>query len=411
MTHDDVRAALVSDEPVPTEARAHLAACDACLAFARGLERVRRAAPLLVPAGPPAGLADRVVAEVEALPRAAAAAVPVRRSFGRRALVRVAVGAAATLVVAAAAVALRPDPSPRVELAAAARRTADARTAKVRLDGTTTFVLPVGDARTAPEFASVPDALRAEVERQWQSLMDVFRRAMEAYEKQLDEALGRIDDALDGVLPTSLPRPPPVPRLPRMPTPSPPALPPSITTTVSLRASGDVSFTDRLRLSGAVGVDGEAAFDLVAGRDGVAVRAEGTPWAAAEARVGPWGVVVGGPDELLRAVGAATDVTRDDAQRYRFRIRSLDGTVLAGEADVDPDGRLSAVRLTASGRTGGLAGATWTTDLRVAFSEPGAPVAPVDVGDVRDRVGRPDDASRVIYPLGPGVRAAAEATR
>lgn len=78
---------------------------------------------------------------------------------------------------------------------------------------------------------------------------------------------------------------------------------------------------------------------------------------------------------------------------------------LLGEADLDGEGRLPAVRLTASLRTGGIAGATWATDPQVAFSDPGAPVAPVDV-DVSDRVGRPDDPSRVIHPLGPGVRAA-----
>ncbi|HVF06481.1 MAG TPA: hypothetical protein VNA20_16690 [Frankiaceae bacterium] len=433
MTHDDVRAALVSGEPVPAAAREHLNRCDACLAFAQGLDRARRAAPMLVPAAPPAGLADRVLGAVLAAPAGAASddvsdevVTPLHpvlpggrgrapRPFHQRALIRVAVAVAATLVVGAAAFVLRDaeDPTPEVVLAAAARRTAEAGTAKVRVEGTTTFVVPVAqDPKTPPDYASVPESLRAHVEEQWRSVMAAFAEAMRLAQEQIDNALGQIDDVIGGFTGSYPPRGqrPSQPPRPARPLPSQPSLPESIRTTVTLRASGDVSFTDRLRLNGTVGVDTEADLDVVAGRDVVAVRTEGSSWAVAEAKAGPLSTVIGGPDALLRAVGSADDVTAVvEGRRYSFRVVIPDGTTLSGEADLDDAGMLTAVRLTGSGRNGiPGAGTSWHTDLRVRLSDPGAPVAPepVDVADVRARLAEPDAASRVLYPLGAGVRAA-----
>lgn len=408
MTHDDVRAALVGDDAVPAAARRHLTTCVECAEFARGLDRVRRTAPLLVPAGPPEGLADRVltaVREAPAPPTPGAVVVPMRRSFGRRALTRVAVGAAATLVIGAGAAVLREqeERTPRTTLVAAAERTEAAGSAKVRVRGNATFRLPARGT-TPPDFASMPVELQAHVEARWRAAMAGFEAAMRNYEK-LMESLDRMFSQYPGFgFPGAPSRPPRPPRPPRATTaPTPPPTPPDLTTTVEIDASGDVAFGDRLRLNGTVGVDARSRFDLVSAREGVAVRAGGG-WSLAADEVGPWAALVGAPDEIVRLVASATDVRPVAEGRYAFRVTAADGTELTGQASVS-GGLLTAVDVTAAGRSGG---AHWTTTLHVTISDPGAPVEPepVRVGEVRDRVAAGNAASRVIYPFGAGLRTA-----
>jgi hypothetical protein len=406
MKHDSVRAALLHDDPLSANARAHLARCAECTALARDLDRVRRAAPLLVPAGPPEGLADRVLARVAAGP-VVMPLVPRQRSFGRRALVRTAVAVAATLVAGAVGVAVRHEPrdsSPRAVLVAAARRTREAGTAQVTVTGTATFRQPT-EGTQRPDFASFPAELQARVEAQWTAAMD-------AYQKQLAAAMKRIGDVFSHLPVPGSPFVPPVPPIPPVPpvppVPSPPPVPEppsSLATTVTLRADGDVDFAKRLRLEGTVGVRDRAAFDLVAAPDGVAVRTGAEAWAVADARAGAWATVAGGPDDLVDLVTAATDVSVEAGGEYAFRGTAADGTPVQAEAEV-ANGRLVSVRVRASGTTGTT---EWRTDVRVEVSGLGDPVAadPVAVTDVSARVGRPEPASRVLYPLGETVRAAA----
>lgn len=392
MTHDAVRAALAGDGAIPTAAREHLASCEECTAFARGLDRVRRAAPLLVPAGPPEGLADRIVGALPATPPAPAPAIV---PFRRRALHRVAFAAAATLVIGATAAVVTRDGerSPQMTLAAAARKTEESRTAKVRVTGTATFTLPAGERR--PAFETLPTEIQARVEQQWQKVYDAWQAALD-----------RIQDTIEDLPIPSIPGLPGIPRpsIPRPPRSTSPPLPRSLTTTVNVDATGDVVFDDRIRLNGTVGVDTESSFAMVSAKQGVAVRAGGR-WSVAQDALGPWAALVGSPDALLRLVTEATDVVPVSETGYRFRTSTPDGTLVNGEATVRT-GRLTSVRVLAEGRTGGPVGAAWRTDLRVEISAPGAHVAPapVDVASVETAVRAPSVASRVIYPFGEGLR-------
>jgi hypothetical protein len=314
---------------------------------------------------------------------------------------------AACLVLVAAAVVLRrgDTESPRTVLAAAAKRTEAAGSARLRVRGETTFTLPVpsrGGAPRTPDFAAVPVELRAGVEARWESALAEFERALAAYEDEVQRLVDETDALLRnpfGARPTRPARPLRPTRPPR-PTPAPPVPPATLETTVRLDARGEVAFGERLRLAGDVGAGGLVPFQLATGPDGSEVVVRGR-WAVAGDAAAPWGRVLGDPRGVVGLVATATAVRDLGGGRYAFTAGAT-----AGEATVSADGLLAAVALDGTGSTGG---ATWRSVVSVELSDPGAPVGP---GGIDPKIpARPAPArgpSAVLFPLGPGVAAAEE---
>lgn len=478
-----VRDALLDDR-TDADVAAHLEACPSCRSFATALGHIRETAPTLVGSAPP-DLADRVLAGLDL------GEAPVRadRDRGRGDRVaflpaflagtgrRLTAMAAALLLIVGLAVVLQnggPD-DPREVVLASAERTVAEGTARIAVEADAEVVVDVpdvgeGEVPPAPDLSHVPAEMHAHVHREWARIMADFQVQLEEFQREVDatmeeahrqiaEAQRQIDQALremqeafgsgygswEGGSTPHPPQPPAAPAPPEQPgTPdqasgeAPPTLPTSLSTRVTVQASGSVAFGQRLRLEGRARPEATVAssdaerFGLAVDGDTAAYLGPDGAWTGLPGAAGPLGGVLLDADAVARvlsspqgeveAVGEAR-IDGETVRRYRFTV---DGATIArsavtagsgvaagaswtAEAWIDDDGRTRRLELSSDGLAEPGTGTVWRTRIGLHLSDFGTG-APEGAPTVTGRAQLPASASLLLYPFGPNISASTGAT-
>ena len=415
ITHDECRDAVSAGAPVDAVAEAHLAECPTCRAFASAVAEVDRRAAAAAPGGPPAGLADRIVASLPVDTEQA------RPSWTSRVRPLVAL-AAAVLVVAGivSSLALRDgEDEPRRVLLAAASRFEEEGTSEVAVDAVTDVEIQ-SNGRDA-DFSHAPPEVRDHMAEQWSVILAELDRRLAELDQRIDEMLSRVPGA-----------PPRPPRDHGRPNAAPssggraPAPPESASLSIRIRAAGAVDPAAGLQLEGGVVAvpgsiavrDATTSFAIDTSRDGeAALRGPDGGWVETHAGSGPLSRVLldpGAVPAILRAaegdIRAADTVRLGDGERgRRFTFRVPASAAGGGSqpwsasAVIDEDGRVRRVTLSPS-----PSGESATTRTRLSVDIGGR--AALDDSRSPTQVGAAAsiDTSSPFAPVSPAVRAAVE---
>lgn len=456
MEHATVRSAVLDDEADRPEVQRHLARCEECSHFADEVARIVSVAPTLYPHGASEGLADRVVAAVQAAPAVATDPRARRRGLWadvRQPLLRSTAVAAVLLLILGVLAVARYDDDPSSEqrvLLAAATATEEAGTAEVRVDGSVSVAVPrPADASAgtagAAQFRGLPPELEAHFEREWSRIMAEFERQLAEWERQVEQVFEQFDRQMEeferqfgsgggrpgGARPPTAPRPPAPPAPPAAPDRERgrPTLPDVLDASFSIRGHGALAFAGDLGIEGTVepsggnivtarGASTSAGFRLVARGDEVVVRQPDGSWRRLPGAAGPLGAVVLRPGAVPRILRAATgDIERLGDGRFRFEVDASDVVTVKGsalreryqaEVWIGPDNRVQ--RLAVSSR-GTIQDQTWQTLLTLELGAYGSAQVNADApppatrGADSSETAIETDASLVVYPFGPTIAA------
>lgn len=367
MRHAACRRALVDGDLNPDVAL-HLDECERCRAFSRDLAQVSEYVGAMAPGSAPNGLADRVVAHVRAAGpaselEAGADVLDLRRARGggwagtqrKPLLASLSVAASLILLVGVlAAVVPRGGDAPPVAvpgspeeidpLLAAAERTLETGTARVRLSGTASATIEAPTALVAPEvefpdaavafepppfvappepdFSGAPPEQQDEMRRQYQAQVDEMQRQHDEFVaesrrqyEQLQQDAAEVFSQIE--------------------------IPSRFSFEMSVSAEGAIRFPDRMRLDGemtvakaepSLPVDLSGTFGVAVDGDVTYTRGPDSAWVAVPGAMGPLGPLMADPDGLARLIGAARGDVSDlgEEELDGFRVRHFRFSVDAG---------------------------------------------------------------------------------